>query len=96
MKPPAYLIGEDNVTDMDKYRSEFAAGAEVYRRRRRQVRCGRQSHCIDGAASGNRVVILQFESMDKLKAWWDSSSQKDIRKVGDKYATFAIEGPMPK
>jgi hypothetical protein len=37
--------------------------------------------------------------MDKLKAWSDSSNQKDMRKVGDKYATFrsfAIEGPMPK
>jgi uncharacterized protein (DUF1330 family) len=28
---------------------------------------------IEGAAPDNRVVILQFESMDKLKAWWDSS-----------------------
>jgi uncharacterized protein (DUF1330 family) len=35
---------------------------------------------IEGAAPDNRVVILQFESMDKLKAWWDSSSQKDIRR----------------
>jgi uncharacterized protein (DUF1330 family) len=28
---------------------------------------------IEGAAPDNRVVILQFESIDKLKAWWDSS-----------------------
>jgi hypothetical protein len=28
MKPPAYLIGENNVTDMDKYRSEFLPQAQ--------------------------------------------------------------------
>jgi hypothetical protein len=33
--------------------------------------------------------------MDKAKAWNDSQSQKDARKIGDKYATFrtfAVEG----
>jgi uncharacterized protein (DUF1330 family) len=42
-----------------------------------------------------RVVILQFENMDKAKAWNDSQEQKDSRKIGDKYATFqtfAVEG----
>ena len=91
MKPPAYFIGENNITDMDKYRSEFlplaqksiAEGGGKYI-------AGGSPVAIEGAAPGNRVVILQFESMDKLKAWSDSSNQKDMRKVGDKYATFRV------
>ena len=50
---------------------------------------------FDGAPPPNRVVILQFESMDAAKAWNDSQANKDIRKIGDKYATFrtfAVEG----
>ena len=50
---------------------------------------------FDGAPPPNRVVILQFESMDKAKAWNDNQANKDARKIGDKYATFrtfAVEG----
>jgi uncharacterized protein (DUF1330 family) len=100
MKPPAYFIGENNITDMDKYRSEFLPLAQksIAEAGGKYI-AGGSPVAIEGAAPGNRVVILQFESMDKLKAWSDSSNQKDMRKVGDKYATFrsfAIEGPMPK
>ena len=81
MKPPAYFIGENNITDMDKYRSEFlplaqksiAEGGGKYI-------AGGSPVAIEGAAPGNRVVILQFESMDKLKAWSDSSNQKTCAK----------------
>ena len=77
MKPPAYFIGENNITDMDKYRSEFlplaqksiAEGGGKYI-------AGGSPVAIEGAAPGNRVVILQFESMDKLKAWSDSLERK--------------------
>ena len=53
---------------------------------------------FDGAPPPNRVVLLQFESMDKAKAWNDDQTNKDARKTGDKYAsfrTFAIEGATP-
>ena len=77
MKPPAYLIGENNVADMDKYRSEFlplaqksiAEGGGKYI-------AGGSPVAVEGAAPGNRVVILQFESMDKLKAWYELVQSK--------------------
>jgi uncharacterized protein (DUF1330 family) len=50
---------------------------------------------FEGAPPLNRVVILQFESIDKAKAWDDSQANKDVCKIGDKYATFrtfAVEG----
>jgi uncharacterized protein (DUF1330 family) len=54
---------------------------------------------FDGASPPNRVVILQFESMDAAKAWDASRAQKESRKIGDKYATFrtfAVEGTEMK
>ena len=53
---------------------------------------------FDGAPPPNRVVILQFESMDAAKAWNDNPANKEARKIGDKYATFqtfAVEGVAP-
>jgi uncharacterized protein (DUF1330 family) len=31
---------------------------------------------LHGASPPNRVVIVEFESMAKAKAWWDSEDQK--------------------
>jgi hypothetical protein len=50
---------------------------------------------MTGAEPANRVAILQFENMDKVKAWYDQGGGDIERKVGDKYATFrvfAVEG----
>jgi len=41
---------------------------------------------------------LQWESLEKVQAWANSSEYKELRKIGDKYATFrifAVEG-LPK
>ena len=43
---------------------------------------------FDGAPPPNRVIIIQFESMDAAKAWADNQEQKDLRRFGDKFATF--------
>jgi uncharacterized protein (DUF1330 family) len=42
--------------------------------------------------------VLQFESLDKAQAWWNSKATKDAFAVGEKYATFrdfAVEGVSP-
>jgi len=54
---------------------------------------------LHGASPPNRVVIVEFESMAKAKAWWDSEDLKAATKIGEKYATlntFRVEGAMPK
>jgi heme-degrading monooxygenase HmoA len=41
-------------------------------------------------------MIMQWDSLDQIKAWRDSAQYKEDRKIGDKYATFrifAVEGP---
>jgi len=44
----------------------------------------------------NRVVILRFDGLDKVKAWEDGGARDLQEKVGAKYADFqyvlAVEG----
>ena len=54
---------------------------------------------FSGEPPPNRVVIIQFENMDKAKAWYDSPAQKDSHKIGDKFAAFRefiVEGVEQK
>jgi len=96
--PPAYVIGEITVTDQDGYKNDFLPKAQkgIAEAGGKYVAGGfNKTVTFDGAPPPNRVVLLQFESMDKAKAWNDSESNKEMRKLGDKYATFrtfAVEG----
>ena len=96
--PPAYVIGEITVKDEDGYKNDFlpVARKPITDAGGKYLAGGfNKTATFEGAPPPNRVVILQFESMDKAKAWDDSQANKDIRKIGDKYATFrtfAVEG----
>jgi uncharacterized protein (DUF1330 family) len=100
--PPAYVIGEITVKDQDGYKNDFLPPAQksIAEGGGKYLAGGfNKTVTFDGAPPPNRVVILQFESMDKAKAWNESQAQKDSRKIGDKYATFrtfAIEGAEMK
>jgi uncharacterized protein (DUF1330 family) len=44
------------------------------------------------------VVLLQFDSVEKAQAFWNSPGRKAAQSIGDKYATtraFAVEGATP-
>ena len=51
---------------------------------------------LSGASPANRVVLLQFESIDKAKAWYADGQAKREKKLGGKVASsfriLAIEG----
>jgi uncharacterized protein (DUF1330 family) len=49
---------------------------------------------IAGEPPANRVVILQFENMDKVMAWRDVArdAQEEIGKKYATFRTFAVEG----
>ena len=97
--PPAYTVAEIAVKDEDGYKKEFLPSAQklIADNGGKYVAGGfNKTWAMTGAEPANRVVILQFESMDKVKAWYDQGGGRDIeRKVGNKYATFrvfAVEG----
>jgi uncharacterized protein (DUF1330 family) len=99
-KPSGYAIIEVNVTDKDGYTKEFlpiavkvineAGGKYLVR--------GGKTEALQGTPPASRVVVLQFDSLDKVQQWWNSAARKDSSSIGDKYATtraFAVEGASP-
>jgi uncharacterized protein (DUF1330 family) len=96
-KPVAYVVVENAVTSQDGYTKEFLppvakaiqdAGGKFLAR-------GGKIVSFEGAPPANRVVVIQFENIDKAEAWFNSSPNKDALAIGRKFATlrvFAIEG----
>jgi uncharacterized protein (DUF1330 family) len=99
-KPPAYNIAEITIKDQDGYNKEYLplitkaltdAGGKFLVR-------GGKTISYEGAAPATRVVVIQFESLDKLQALYNSAAYRDAVAVGDKYATqriFGAEGVSP-
>ena len=100
-KPPAYVIGEISVKNEDGYKNDFLPQARkpITDAGGKYIAGGfNKTASLDGDPPPNRVIILQFDSMDAAKAWDASQANKDVRKIGDKYATFrtfAVEGVAP-
>ena len=99
-KPPAYNIAEITIKDQDGYDKEYLpritkaltdGGGKFLVR-------GGKTIFYQGVAPTPRVVVIQFESLDKLQALYNSAPYKDAVAVGDKYATqriFGAEGVSP-
>ena len=49
---------------------------------------GGKTIATQGSAPAPRVVAIQFDSLEKAEAWWNSPAQKAAQAIGDKYATF--------
>jgi uncharacterized protein (DUF1330 family) len=96
-KPPGYLLAEVAVTvDED---SEFmkqtvpsikATGAKYL------AGGFNNATALSGASPANRIVLLQFETIDKAKAWYADGQAEREQKLGHKVASsfriLAIEG----
>ena len=53
---------------------------------------------MHGAPPAPRVVVVQFESLDKAQAWANSPDAKAAFAIGEKYATlhdYVVEGVSP-
>jgi len=99
-KPPGFVIVEAAVTDKDGYGKEFipAAVKGIDEGGGKYVVRGGKTVSFRGTPPASRVVVLQFESVDKAQAWWDSPVTKAAQAIGDKFATFrvfAVEGATP-
>ena len=59
---------------------------------------GGKAISFEGAPPAPRVVVIQFESLEKLQALYESAPYKQAVAIGDKYATqriFGVEGVLP-
>jgi uncharacterized protein (DUF1330 family) len=78
----AYVIVDITVTDPDRY--------EVYKRLApeavelyggRYLARGGAVETLEGDWSPTRLVILEFESVERAKAWWDSPEYHDAKGI---------------
>jgi uncharacterized protein (DUF1330 family) len=97
-KPPVYVIQEITVSNLDAYLKEYVQKARDLTKasggRSLTLGSGKVTP-IEGEAPKARVVIQQWESMEKIQAWHNSAENKELMKIGDKYSKrriFAVEG----
>lgn len=87
----AYLIAEVRVTDQNKF--------EEYKRMapptlaafggRYMVR-GAPLETLEGDWPPKRVVIIEFESAERAKAWWNSAEYNEAKKLRQQCAESTI------
>jgi uncharacterized protein (DUF1330 family) len=98
--PPAFHVAEITVTNEEGYTKEYVppvvksikdgGGKFVVR--------GGKTVSIAGSPAAPRVVIIQFDSLDKAQAWVNSPAFKAAQAIGEKHATFRlyqVEGVAP-
>ena len=96
-RPPAYVVTEVGISDLDAYQKEYLplAEASIKASGGRLVAAGQNILVFEVPSPGRRVAINQFGSLDAAQAWRNSDQFKEARKVGDRYAkfrAFAVEG----
>jgi uncharacterized protein (DUF1330 family) len=96
-KPPAYVITEITIKDQDEYTKEFLPPVTkaIQDGGGKFIARGGKTATFQGAMPAPRVVVIQFESLEKAQAWNDSAAQVAAQKIGEKFATFrsfAVEG----
>ena len=103
VKAPVYLVTEITVTNPQAYGKEYApkAQASIKAAGGRQIAIGGAGGAGAGKVTAvegeppKRVVIQTWDSLDKMKAWRSGAAYIELRKIGDKYATFrsyAVDG----
>ena len=98
-KAPVYAIALNQLTDANGYakdylpkgRAAILAHGGVY------VAAGKGT-MVTGEVPHDRVVVLKFESLDAVKAWFNSADYQEANKIGQKYAHYniiAVDGCSP-
>lgn len=87
----AYVIVDVEVTDPEGYKEYVKLapptiavyGGEYLAR-------GGRTDVLEGDWVPNRLVILQFDSVEKAKAWLDSPEYKEARSLRHRYAKSSM------
>ncbi len=78
----AYLIADVEVTDPARY-EEYRKGvpATIEAHGGRYLVRGGATEVREGDWSPSRLVILEFPSMDRLRAWYESPEYQPLRAI---------------
>jgi len=79
---PAYVFANIEVTDPALY-EEYRKGvpATIAQYGGRYIARGGAVEGLEGGYKPQRVVILEFPSVERAKAWWDSPEYRPLRAI---------------
>lgn len=95
-QPHAYYIAEFKITDaagMKPYSARVASTFEPYGGR--YIVRGGSIAPLEGDGPNNRMVIIEFDSMEKARAWYDSPAYAQLKPIRHRNAisrVYIVEG----
>lgn len=94
--PKGYVIAEINVTDIEGYREYVAVAAPIIEKYGGTflARAGQTIH-VEGQPPAERVMIIEFESLEQAKTFEYSKDYTDIAPLRQRTSTsriFLLEG----
>jgi uncharacterized protein (DUF1330 family) len=92
----AFVIAKVKVTDWDRYKEYMKlTPATVEKFGGRFVVRGRQMITLEGPETTERIVLIEFSSLERAKEWYHSKEYGEAKKKREGSATasfIAIEG----
>lgn len=93
---PAYVIVEIDIEDQniyDEYKKLTPAAIAAYDGK--FVVRGAKTQCLEGDWNAERIVVLEFPSVERAKEWWSSpeySKAKSLRQQSAKTKIILMQG----
>src|SRR5689334_17765775 len=82
---PAYVVVDIEVTNPSLYeRYKELAGAAVAKHGGKYLARGGATTVLEGSWQPKRLVVLEFPSVEKAKAWWASTDYKEAKDIRQK------------
>lgn len=79
---PAYVIARVEVTDWDKYNEYLKAGpGTIAQYGGRFIARASEMATLEGPEETRRLIILEFPSLAKAKAWYNSKEYQNAKKL---------------
>jgi uncharacterized protein (DUF1330 family) len=96
-KPPVYQVTEIEILNQEAYSKDYLpkAQAAIKAAGGKLLAAGGKTTTIEGEPPKSRVVIQQWDSLEKIQAYRNSTAFKDLLPLRDKLAkfrSFAVEG----
>ena len=92
----AYLVGRINVTDWEKYKAYMQVTPGVIEKfEGKFITRGGEMITLEGSEETDRVVLIEFTSLEKAKAFYNSQEYQAAKKLQAGAATvqlIAIDG----
>jgi uncharacterized protein (DUF1330 family) len=87
----AYVIANIEVTDPQGYEAyKRLAGPAIEAAGGRYLARGGTSEVLEGQWRPNRMVVLEFESVEKARAWWNSTQYVEAKAIRQRTAISSV------